>query len=848
MTESIQDQSGLLKTLYKRHNETTGYADVSSAKCTCFVETLHATSLFKKRTGRPRTQYYVIASLRSNPEKIKLLGLSILFFFLFACSTTKNLPAGETLYAGIEKVVITDADSVKVSNEMLDRIEEALAFPPNNALLGSSSTRLPFPFGLWVYNAYINKKGVFSRWIMNSFAAKPILMSQVRPQRRIEIVKRLLRDNGYFDSETSYEVVVHKNDSTKAKIRYDVTLNKPYTLDSIEWRRIQDRADTLLQLNEAERLLRKGDIFSVEKLEAERQRLASIMRDKGYYFFRPEYIVYRADSTIAPYQVSLIASLKQGSPRSILHPWSIGQITVQLSGYDNETPTDSIRYKDMMVYYEGKLRVRPKVLYDQLKFGRGDLYSLKKQTETQTALNRLDIFRFTDFQYTPQDTSATCDTMNIRINAMYDYPLNGVFEVKATVNDNQYAGPDLSLNLIRRNIFGGGEVMTTSVYGQYEWNTGKQTIQHTGFINNYELGVQSNILFPRLVLPKIGKRAYDFSATSLLDFDVNLLNRAGYFSTLRAGGALSYEFLPNPIRLHRFTPFKLVFNKLQRTTAAFDSIANLNPSLRQSLQDQFIPSIGYSYTLDNTQRRKYKSKTWWQFTVSEAGNIISAAYRVYGKKFNEEKQILGSPYAQFFKVTTELRRNLYIDRNQCVVFRIGGGAIFSYGNAKIAPYNERFYVGGANSIRAFTIRSIGPGRFRPDASNPYAYIDQNGDLMVEANVEYRGRLVGDLDIAIFFDAGNVWLMRKDETRPGGTLRLKNLPEDIAFGTGIGFRYDMSMLVFRVDIGYALHYPYDTRKQNPAITGDPEYIGRKKYFNTPSFGDGLGFHIALGYPF
>ena len=791
----------------------------------------------------------------------KIIGVDIcICLFFISCSTTKNLPSGEILYTGIEKIVITDADSVKVSNEMMDRLEEALAYPPNNALLGSSSTRLPFPFGLWVYNAQVNNKGVFSRWMMNSLAAKPILLSSVRPQKRTEVVQRMLRDNGYFNCVTDYEVIVHKKDTTKAKIRYAITLNTPYRLDSIEWRRIQHRGDTLLRLNEAERLLRKGDLFSTEKLEAERQRVAIIMRNNGYFYFRPEYIAYQADSTLTPYKVSLRANLKPGAPRSILYPWRIEQVSIHISGYDNEPPTDSLLYKDLRIYYEGKLRVRPRILYDQLQFARGELYSFQKQTETQTALNRLDIFRFSEFQYLPQDTSATHATMNVRINAMYDYPLNGVFEVKTTVNDNDYVGPGATLSLIRRNIFGGGEVLTTSVHGLYEWNTGKKNIQNTGMINNYEIGVQGAILFPRLALPHIGKRAYDFSASSHLDLDVSLMNRARYYSTLKAGGALSYEFLPNPIRHHTFTPFKLVFNKLQRTTAAFDSIADLNPSLWQSLQDQFIPSIGYSYTLDNSSRRRYQSTVWWQFSVSESGNLLSGVYGMFGKKFNEEKRIIGRPYAQFLKATTELRRNHYIDRNQCVVTRIGGGVIYSYGNSKIAPYNERFYVGGANSIRAFTIRSIGPGRFRPDAANPYAYIDQNGDLKVEANLEYRGRLVGDLDIAIFFDAGNVWLIRNDETRPGGTLRLKNLLNDFAFGTGLGFRYDMGMLVFRVDIGYALHYPYDTRKiktdanmnpteaVNPVVIGEPEYIGRKKYFNTPSFGDGLGFHIALGYPF
>ena len=789
-------------------------------------------------------------------DVIVRFSVFLLALLIVSCSTTKNIPAGDMLYTGIHNIVISDKDSVTVSDDVLNKIESALSFPPNNALLGSSSVRTPIPFGLWVYNANVNKKGAINRWMMNWLASKPVLISSVKPETRARIVQNILRDNGYFNGVAGYEIITDKKDALKAKVRYEVALNEPYTIDSIEWRRMQNRGDTLLRLNESERLINKGDLFSTDKLNAERQRISDIMRNNGYYYFRPEYIAYQADSTQSPYKVSLKAGLKQGVPRSILHPWKVGNISVRLLGYDNERPTDSLYYKDLLIHYEGKLRVRPSVIYDQLQFTRGDLYSLKKQTETQTALNRLDIFRYTDLQYTPKDTTYTCDTMNIRINASYDYPLNGVFEVGATVNDNSYAGPGLSLNLTRRNIFGGGEVFTTSAYGSYEWNTGRKTIENTGFINNYEIGVKGEILFPRLVLPQIGRRAYDFSATTHLNMDMSLLNRAKYYSTMKIEGSLSYEFVPTTIRSHTFTPFRLVFNRLLKTTTAFENKADSVPSLYQSLENQFIPSIGYSYTLNNTPIRKYRSTTWWRFSVSEAGNIVSGAYALFGSKSEGRDSIFRNPYAQFLKVSTELRYNHYIDRNQSIAMRVGGGIIYSYGNSKVAPYNERFFVGGANSIRAFTIRSLGPGRFRPNRDNAYSYIDQNGDLKLEANIEYRGRLVGDLDIAVFLDAGNVWLIREDKTRPGGMFQLKHLLNDIALGTGIGFRYDMDMLIFRFDIGYALHYPYDTRNyknenaRNPDdMIGSPTFLGKKKYFNMPpGFWDNVGFHLAIGYPF
>ena len=781
--------------------------------------------------------------------------LLALMLVITSCSTTKQLPSGEVLYTGIQSIKITDKDSIPVRDAVLNNIEEALSYPPNNALLGSSTVRMPVPFGLWVYNANVNKKGVFNQWMMGWLASKPVLTSTVRPETRAGIAQNILRDNGFLNGVVKYEIIPDKKDSLKAKVSYEITLNEPYRIDSIEWRRMQNRGDTLLQLNESERLIRKGDLFNAERLIEERERISTIMRDNGYYYFRPEYIVYQADTTLSSHKVSLRAGLKQGVPRSILRPWKIGDISVRLLGYDNERPTDSIVYKDMKISYEGKLRVRPSVLYDQLKFNSGELYSARKQIETQEAINRLNIFRFVQLQYTPTDTLITTDTMDVRIMASYDYPVNGIFEVKGTVNDNDYAGPGVSLNLIRNNIFGGGEIYNMSVYGSHEWNTGAKTISNTGFINNYEIGVRGDLMFPRLFLPRIGRRAYDFSATSHINLDFSILNRARYYSTMSVGGSIYYEFKPTRIRSHTFTPFKLEFNKLRKTTSAFDDIADHNPSLLQSMEDQFIPSIGYSYTLDNTLLRKYRSKTRWRFAVMEAGNLVSGAYALFGEKSDGTNTIMGIPYKQFLKVSTELRYNYYIDRNQEIAMRLGGGIIYSYGNSKVAPYSERFYVGGANSIRAFTIRGLGPGRFKSDRNNAYSFIDQNGDWKVEGNIEYRGRLVGDLDIAVFIDAGNVWLLRYDLTRPGGTFRWKHILNDIALGTGLGFRYDMDMLVFRFDIGYALHFPYDTRdilNENARISPDTPTrdIGKKKYFNSSllNFWDRVGIHIAIGYPF
>lgn len=208
---------------------------------------------------------------------------------------------------------------------------------------------------------------------------------------------------------------------------------------------------------------------------------------------------------------------------------------------------------------------------------------------------------------------------------------------------------------------------------------------------------------------------------------------------------------------------------------------------------------------------------------------------MFGQPFNKkDKELLGNPFAQFLKFTTEIRKSFRLGEKSRLATRFMAGAIFSYGNSTTAPYSEQFYIGGANSIRAFTVRSLGPGSYHPESDKVYSYLDQTGDFKLEANVEYRFPILGNLYGATFLDAGNIWLLHKDEQRPGAQFSLSNLGKEIALGTGVGLRYDLQFIILRLDLGIAIHAPYKT--------------SRKGYYNIPKFKDGLGLHFAIGYPF
>ena len=763
-----------------------------------------------------------------------IYSLFFLFILLASCSTTKNLPEGEILYTGIKKLEVINEDKSEEGKEALTEIEAALSYPPNNALLGSSSIRIPFPFGLWVYNAFVNKKGKVGKWIFDKLAAKPVFINTVNPDIRTQVASNLLREYGYFKGSTSYEIETDPKDSKKAKISYKIEMNNAYTYDSIAYVRLRHRIDTLIQSNNNSSLFKKGDNFNVVQLEAERQRITSLLRNNGYYYFRPEFITYQADTLIHPEKVSLRVSTQPGLPRNVLRPWKVGNISVHLNGYNNEPPTDSITYKNMTIFYEGKLRVRPNVLYNQLRLHTGDLYSQELQEKTQTNFANLGIFRYSEMQYTPKDTTRRCDILNLQINTVYDLPLDGEFELNVTTKSNNQTGPGAVFSVTKRNIFGGGETFGVSLRGSYEWQTGKRVTGSNSAINSWELGLSGTLTYPQILFPKLFKRDLDYPSSTAFRIYIDQLNRAKFFKMLAFGGSAAYEYQPSATSHHSITPFKLTYSLLQRTTAEFDSIVTANPALGQSLENQFIPAMGYTYTYDDSPITSKKNHLWWQSSITQSGLIIDAIYAATGKSFNQrDKNLFGNRFAQFIKATSEIRYSYSLGEKQHLVSRLMAGVAYSYGNATTTPYSEQFYIGGANSVRAFTIRSIGPGSFRPTDSQ-YGYLDQTGDIKFEANLEYRFPILGDLYGAAFLDAGNVWLIREDENRPGGQFKWRRFWKDLALGTGIGLRYDLTFLVIRLDWGIGLHVPYDT--------------GKKGYYNIPKFKDGTGVHLAIGYPF
>lgn len=766
------------------------------------------------------------------------LLVGMLCILMSACSTTKNLPEGETLYTGIDKLEVVNEDKTLAGITALTEVEAALAYAPNNAIFGSSSLRWPVPFGLWVYNGfekYQDKKGI-GRWIFDHLGKSPVLMSSVNGETRAKVATNLLHDYGYFNGSVSYKEVPQKNPK-EAKVSYVIDMARPYFLDSIAYLKYPHYADSLIQSTRSLSVLKSEENFNVLKLEEERQRLSNLFRNHGYYYYRPEFTTYRADTLQKSGYVSLQVVPRNGIPAEAKKQYYIGNTSVYLTGYDNEPPTDTLRLRTMTFYYSGKKPgIRPNALMRNMFFRKGELFSQDRQTFTQEAIARMGVFRYSEFRYEPKDTTANGDTLNVNMYATFDKPYNAELELNMTTKSTDQTGPGAVFKITRNNFQRMGANLSFEVRGSYEWQTNSNVEGNSSKLNSYELGTSLSLDFPRLILPWKDTDLLRSRYQQKTSFKIygNLLNRARFFNMLSFGGNVTYDFRKSRTWKHTITPFQLTFNTLMSTTERFDSITATNPSLALSLGDQFIPSMNYTFTYDNA-RLKRDYQLWWENSITSAGNVTSLLYAALGKDFSEKnKKLLGTPFAQFLKLTSEVRALFKVGEKQHIAARLMGGVLWSYGNQTIAPYSEQFYIGGANSLRAFTVRSLGPGTYNPGENTKYGYLDQTGDIKLEANVEYRFPIFGELYGATFLDAGNVWLMRKDESRPGGELTLKNFAKSIALNTGVGVRYDLTFLVIRLDMGIALHVPYET--------------GKSGYYNIPKFKDGLGLHFAIGYPF
>ena len=643
----------------------------------------------------------------------------------------------------------------------------------------------------------------------------------------------------------------------KAKVAYQVDFGHLWTLDSMAYLNFPAKSKQLIDASMNKALIRKGSPFNVANMESERQRITRLFRNRGYYFYQNSYASYLADTVNVPGKVQLRLMMADSVDDRATRQWYIGKIHVNFRKQYMEELKDSFVRSYLSFHYNGrKMPIRPGIVLQSLRLRPRELYRVRTEERAKTGLQEMGLFSYSSIQFSPRSVQTLDslgnvvyrDTLDANIDLVFDKPYDFYVEANARGKTTGRVGPELVVGLTKRNAFHGGEKLTVNLHGSHEWQTVSQAGGGSTRINSYEYGSDVSVEFPRIITPwnmfrtmEQNERRYRAGhmptkyrgvPTTTIKASMNVLNRASYFRRHVAAGELTYAWSTSYQHQHSFSPLILSYEFMNSRTAAFDSILALHPYLQISMRDQFVPKMSYTYTYRSP--RRYRHPITWSTTISEAANILSLGYMAAGKGWNEkDKKMFKNPFAQFLKLETDFVKYWRITQDGTLVGHVNAGIIWSYGNAENAPYYEQFYIGGANSVRAFNVRSIGPGRYQPTNSK-YSYIDQTGDIKYLMNLEYRQKVWGDLYGALFLDAGNVWTLRNHEYSPLGKFDVDKFFRQLAVGTGVGVRYDMGIFVIRVDWGIGLHVPYDT--------------GKNGFYNIRRFKDAQSLHFAVGYPF
>lgn len=635
--------------------------------------------------------------------------LSFFCLLFFSCSTTKKLTDGEVLYTGVKKMKIETPPKLKLKGPEKSALTSPMSYPPNNPLF-APYVRSPFPIGLWVYNWHIKKEKGLKWWLYRKLAKEPVLISDVQPELRLKMVENNMKDFGFFGLESRYEIIPRKRNPKKAKISYWVKLPDPFRYSSVDLWGWKGQMDSLVRQSMRFSLLKAGEQYDVNVLEQERQRISDILRNRGYYYFQPQYIEFLADTTRRHGEVDLRIGLKQGIPEVAFHPYTIRNVDVSLFGNDDSDRRDTLEYDRLQMDYSPPQTLKPKILSQAVKVRPGQLYTARRQNRTQSGIVQLGVFKFVNLTINPVDTSYG-RKLDYKISADYALPIETEVEVDIASKSNNLLGPGLILSLNNKNMFKRAETFSLKLTGAYEWQVGgeKTTKGRSGLINSYELGVNLNLSVPRLLVPGFLKSGKDRQERTHFQIGTDFLNRHSYFRMISFWGSATYDFNSSRRNYHSVVPFKLNYTHLLRTSHEFDSTLNKNPAIALSFKDQFIPSMSYTYTFDRAATYRNPNRLFWQTSITQAGNIISGIQYLAGKR-GEGREILGNRYSQFLKLTSEIIKYRQVSENSQVAMRLMGGIGYAYGNSRVMPYSEQFYIGGANSIRAFQIRSIGPGK------------------------------------------------------------------------------------------------------------------------------------------
>lgn len=764
---------------------------------------------------------------------IKNIALIIIVSFCsYACNTLKRLPENELLYTGAETSVEGKVPS-KYKKEIQDKIE-GLAIPePNNKILGMR-------IGLWAYQKVEHDEaGFFAKWVNKKIGEEPVLMSDVEPGQVEKLFYNRLENLGFFYSEVESDTTHKKKTGTATYVVHpgDRLMISDYTYNSFG----DPTLDSLIAAHvESQKIIREDKPYTLEKLTQEREAIATHLKDHGYYYFVEKYLLFTADSleTEQDNYASLSLSIKKSTPEDALLRYKIGDITVypnysvQLDKTNNKK--DSTQYKGV-TFLQEDVFFKPYRMYPYLLMNEGEFYKQENEEFTLRRLNSLETYRFVNIRY--DEDSVEKDGIGFLNTSVFLSPTNKrAFraELQAISQSNNFAGPTFNLEYENRNLFKGGEIFT--VRGKVGYLAQLSGGEASG-LSSFETGIGGELTFPRLIAPgNLGNRFRYSVPRTKVSLSYDLLKRVKLFSLNSFLAELGYEWKGNAYVTHTINPISINVINLSNSTAEFDSILSNNPLLQSSFDQQFIAGLNYSFEYNKLIRAEKDSRFYVLFNADFAGNTISLTQKIAGES-GTEQTFLGQQYAQYSKFDVDVRHYLNVGEESHFVSRVFASFGLPYGNSETLPYSKQYFSGGPNSVRAFRIRSLGPGSFVPEErGSTGAFFDQAGDIKLEANLEYRFPLVSVLKGAVFTDAGNVWLRNGEEVKTFSS----NWINQVAVGAGVGLRVDIEFIVIRLDVATPLRKVND---EGDFFWQDDFNFGSKAWRQ-----DNIIWNFGIGYPF
>ena len=761
----------------------------------------------------------------------KCIFLILSFILLIACDATKRVPEGSYL---LNKVKInTDTKSVKTSE-----LEPFLRQQPN------ASFPIIGKYRLHLYNIAPNDSTWLNRQL-RKFGERPVLYSDRLTSISAEQIKLELNNRGYLNATVDTLLVLKDK---KANVTYDVVGKTPY--------RILNYQDTIKDttifkiLKEEKKLnfIRKDDIFDLEVLEEGRIEMALHLRNKGYYDFTKDNFQFLADTTIGTNQVDLTVNLLNPSDSTLHQQYYLGNSTI-LNGIDiaklmdstKHYQFDTIQFRDLTIIQDKKEFLRPQAIYYNTFLRKNRMYADRLVDRTYTSLNGLGAVSQTNIDLYPilrNDSNFLDSRISIAPGNLHWMQ----FGVDGT-NSAGDLGVAANITYEHRNIFKGAERLRIRLNGAYEFISSGGLADSINLIdqNYYEYGAETFLSIPQLLLPWLLKALKEQpSASTEFSVGVNFQKRPEYLRQFfnlssklqwsRMDWRLTNTIEPLDINYVRM-PWKSDFFIKQYLSD--DS----NPILRKSYEDQFIVRTAYSLTYTNSARRLIvKNPFRIRAGIDLAGVLPRLITALGGSRASSKgyEEIFGITYAEYVKTDLDFSSTFPFDDSNSLAIHFGLGVAVPYGNSIVLPFEKRYFAGGANSVRGWSTRTLGPGGYQRNDTLRSDFVNQTGDIKLDLSAEYRHKLTDLFEIATFVDAGNIWTIRDYQGQPSGVFKFDEFYKQIAVAYGLGLRINLSFLLLRLDAGMKAY--------------DPANKDKRFVLFKPNFSDKFALHFAIGYPF